>query len=278
LRKWVQAGKHIKHSTIKTSLNISTYNWPQALKLCLLSVKAQKVLPDEVIIADDGSADETRLLIADFQKDFPVPIKHIWQPDNGFQLARIRNKGIAASAHEYIIQIDGDLMLHPNFIADHIAFAQKNSFVSGSRVLLDEPYSEKLLIAGKAKVNLFNKGTSNKLNGLHLDFLRSYMGKSYKLNDVYYLRGCNMAFWRADLLKVNGYNEAITGWGLEDNEIAVRLINNGLQKRTLKFGAIVYHIFHPEKQRSGLNLNEVLLKETIEAKSTACALGVSQYL
>jgi glycosyltransferase involved in cell wall biosynthesis len=263
---------------IKTSLNISTYNWSQALKLCLLSVKAQKVLPDEVIIADDGSAAETRQLIAEFQKDFPVPIKHIWQADEGFQLAKIRNKGIAASSHDYIIQVDGDLILHPQFIADHIAFSKQNSFVSGSRVLLDKAYSEKLLIAGKAKVNLFNKGTSNKLNGLHLNFMRSYLGNSYKLNDVFYLRGCNMAFWRKDLIKVNGYNEAITGWGLEDNEIAARLVNNGLQKRTLKFGAIVYHLFHPEKQRSGLNLNEGLLKETIDAKKTVCSKGLDQYL
>src|ERR1700761_2184882 len=133
---------------IKTSLNISTYNWPQALNLCLLSVKAQKVLPDEVIIADDGSTDETKTLIEIFQKDFSVPIKHVWQPDEGFQLAKIRNKGIAASSYEYIIQVDGDLILHPHFIADHIAFSKKNTFVSGSRVLLDKAYSAKLIESG----------------------------------------------------------------------------------------------------------------------------------
>ena len=193
-------------------------------------------------------------------------------------MAKIRNKGIAASAYEYIIQIDGDLILHPNFIADHIAFAQKNCFVSGSRVLLNKAYAEKLLIAGKVKVSLFNSGTNNKLNGLRIDFLRNYIGKTYKINDVYYLRGCNMAFWRDDLLNVNGYNEAITGWGLEDNEIAVRLVNSGVQKRTLKFGAIVYHLYHPEKQKNAIDINEGLLKGAVEAKSTTCAIGVSQYL
>jgi glycosyltransferase involved in cell wall biosynthesis len=263
---------------IKTSLNISTYNWPQALNLCLLSVKAQKVLPDEVIIADDGSTDETKTLIENSKKDFPVPIKHIWQHDDGFQLAKIRNKGIAASSYEYIIQVDGDLILHPHFIADHIAFAKKDIFVSGSRVLLDKAYSTKLINANKPKPGIFNKGVSNKLNGLRLNFMRTYMGQRYKVNDIYYLRGCNMAFWRDDLLKVNGYNEAITGWGLEDNEIAARLVNSGVQKRTLKFGAVVYHIFHLEKLRSGLNLNEGLLKKTIESKSAYCTTGVSQYL
>src|ERR1700761_3212742 len=129
---------------IKTSLNISTYNWPRALNLCLLSVKALKVLPDEVVIADDGSTDDTRQLIAEFQKDFPVPLKHVWQPDEGFQLARVRNKGIAASSYEYIIQVDGDLVLHPMFVADHIAFSKKGTFTGGSRVLLNKSYSEEL--------------------------------------------------------------------------------------------------------------------------------------
>ena len=47
-----------------------------------------------------------------------------------------------------------------------------------------------------------------------------------------------MAFWKEDLLKVNGYNEAITGWGSEDHELVCRLINNGVRKRTIKFAEL----------------------------------------
>lgn len=263
---------------ISTSLNVSTYNWPAALELCLLSIKALKVLPDEVIITDDGSTDSTRQLIHDIRKDFPVPIKHVWQPDEGFQLAKIRNKGIAASSYEYIIQIDGDLILHPMFIADHIAIAKKGHFVSGSRVILGSQYSESLLKAKEIDVSVFHTDVKNRPNGYRIGLLSNYLAGRYKKNNLFYMRGCNMAFWRDTLVKVNGYNEEFTGWGREDNEIAVRMINNGIKKRFVKFGAIVYHLFHPEAQRAGFNINEELLAEAIATKSTICKKGLDQYL
>jgi len=268
----------MQHKKVTTSLNISTYNWPEALNLCLLSVKALKALPDEVIIADDGSTDSTRQLVEKFQADFPVPVKHVWQPDEGFQLAKIRNKGIAASSGDYIIQIDGDLILHPKFVADHIAFSRKGTFTGGSRVLLSKEYSETLLRSEKINVRLLNGHTTNKLNGFRSPRLTRYLSDRYKINDIYSLRGCNMAFWKEDLLKVNGYNEELTGWGREDSEIAMRLINKGINKRTLKFGGIAYHIYHKESGKEKLAENDQLLNDTIKSKITHCAKGISQYL
>lgn len=262
---------------IKTSLNISTYNWPQALNLCLLSVMAQRVLPDEVIIGDDGSTDETKALIDKFKNEFPVPLIHVWQPDEGFQLARIRNKAIAASTGDYVIQIDGDLILHPDFIADHVDFAKKGSFVTGSRVMLKEGLSARLLKSESIKINLFSGEIKNKSNGYRIKFLRNYMER-YRADDIYYMRGCNMAFWRHDLLQINGYNEALTGWGREDNEIAIRLVNSGIKKRSLKFGAITYHIYHPENKKERLQVNQDILDEAIRAKTTRCENGADQYL
>src|SRR5215216_4307543 len=128
----------------KCSLLIATYNWPVALELCLKSVLNQKILPDEVIIADDGSKEETRILIEGFQKSFPVPLYHIWQPDEGFQLAKIRNKGIVAARFPYIIQIDGDLILHPLFIKDHLQLKKQGYFTTGSRVMLSHETTQRL--------------------------------------------------------------------------------------------------------------------------------------
>src|ERR1700712_962551 len=105
---------------IKCSLVISTYNWPQALELCLKSVATQKHLPDEVIIADDGSGEETRLLIDKYKKDFPVPLLHLWHEDKGFRKTIILNKAINQSSFEYIIQVDGDVILEKHFISDHL--------------------------------------------------------------------------------------------------------------------------------------------------------------
>lgn len=267
----------MQQNKVHTSLIISTYNWSQALNLCLLSVKGQKVLPDEVIVADDGSTVETKLLVEKFQYDFPVPLVHVWQPDEGFQLSRIRNKAIAAASHEYIIQVDGDLILHPMFVADHIAFSKKNSFVGGSRVMLGKQYSEQLTKEGKIGVYLLNKEVSNKLNGLRVKVLTAYLSEKYKVNDAFYLRGCNMAFWRDDLVKVNGYNEEFTGWGLEDNEIAVRLLNSGVQKRTLKFGGIVYHVYHPENKKTSVTQNRELLKEIMDSKKVVSPKGIKEH-
>ena len=93
------------------SLLIATYNWPQALACVLASVRAQRVAPLEVVIADDGSRDDTRRLIEREAQHFPVPIVHVWHEDTGFRLAAIRNKAIAQARGEYLVQIDGDIVL-----------------------------------------------------------------------------------------------------------------------------------------------------------------------
>ena len=104
----------------RVSLIVSTYNRPDALRVCLDSVKHQTILPYEVIIGDDGSRSETADTIKEISRNFPVPIKHVWHEDNGFRLAMMRNKSVAASSGDYIIEVDGDVFLHPKFIEDHL--------------------------------------------------------------------------------------------------------------------------------------------------------------
>ena len=261
-----------------SSLIVSTYNWPEALELCLLSIKKQSVYPSEVIIADDGSTEATKKLIDQYKVNFPVPLLHVWQPDEGFKLSQIRNKAIATARKEYIIQIDGDLILHRKFVEDHLKFSKKGYFVTGSRVMINEEFSKILLSTKKVTFSLFNKGLYNISNGFRLKLLASYLGKKYRINDIYYMRGCNMAFWRTDLIKVNGYNEGFRGWGREDNEIAARLLNNGTKKLVFKFGGVVFNLFHEEKSRSNINLNDDLLKNAVHHKSTYCLKGLDQYL
>ena len=260
-----------------SSLIVSTYNWPVALSLCLSSIAAQTVLPDEVIVADDGSGEDTAMLIKKFQKDFPVPLIHVWQADEGFQLARIRNKAIASATKEYIIQIDGDLILHRKFVEDHLRFSQRGSFVSGSRVIMDAALSKKIIESGKIIIPLFNKGIKNIGNGLWLPVFTRFI-KKYRQHKSYNLRGCNMAFWKDDLLAVNGYNEAFQGWGREDSELVIRLLNLGLKKIPIKFGGIVFHLFHPEKSRLQLEANEALLTNTIDEKHIVCSQGIKSFL
>ncbi|MBB6611402.1 glycosyltransferase family 2 protein [Pontibacter sp. Tf4] len=263
---------------IRTSLLISTYNWPAALELCLKSILNQVQLPDEVLIADDGSGPETKALIDRYRALLPVPVKHIWHPDNGFQLAAIRNKAIVAAAHEYIIQIDGDLILHPYFVKDHLKLATPNRFVSGSRLLLPQAYSEELLATRELPGyrDLIVRG-NNRLNAIRIPVLTGLFAPHYKRSNKYYVKGCNMAFWRQDLLDVNGYNESIVGWGKEDSEIAVRLINKGVHRLFIKFGGICYHIYHKIACKKRHDINEDILQKTIDAGTVRCQNGIDAH-
>jgi len=263
-----------------SSLIISTYNWPQALAVCLKSALAQKMLPDEIIIADDGSGSETKQLVKKFQFHSPVPIRHVWHEDKGFRLAHIRNKAIAAAKGEYIIQVDGDILLHPYFIADHFHFAKKNSFVRASRIYINEDISKEMLQHQKININLFSKGISNFFSAIRLPLLWPFFATTYKNKGAerFEIHGCNMAFWKQDAIEVNGYNEDFTGWGPEDKEFVARLLNAGKEKRFLKLGGIAFHIYHKENSKSNLKENERLLEQTILKKYSFCKSGINKYI
>lgn len=223
------------------ALLITTYNAPDFIDLCLTSVASQSVMPDEILIADDGSGEATAEVVRRHASRLAVKVKHIWQEDEGFRAGAIRNKAIAASESDYIIQIDGDILLHPEFIADHIRFARRGAFVIGSRKLLS-PEQTTGIIASRDLQGLFR---SSPLRAYPLTLLCAGM----RASDGTYARSCNMAVWRNDLMAVNGYNEDISGWGREDSELSWRLMNYGLKKRSLKFGAIEFHLYHNECSR-----------------------------
>ncbi|UFH56506.1 glycosyltransferase family 2 protein [Spirosoma sp. KNUC1025] len=263
-----------------SSLIISTYNWPEALTVCLKSALRQERLPDEIIIADDGSGSATKAVVQEFQKKSPIPITHIWHEDNGFRLAHIRNKAIAAASGEYIIQIDGDILIHSHFVSDHLRFAQKNSFVRASRIYLNEDASGQIMRTQKTDINLFNKGTSNLFSAFRVPVLWPLFATTYKNkgDERYEIHGCNMAFWKKDAVEVNGYNEAFSGWGPEDKEFVARLLNAGKHKRFLKLGGLAFHLYHPENSKHNLDTNERLLMKTVRSGCTFCNSGIDKYI
>ena len=261
---------------LNVSLIISTYNWPGALNLCLQSVLHQSVLPNEIIIADDGSKEETRELINSFKEICKIPLIHVWHEDKGFRKTMIMNEAFTKVSYPYIVQIDGDIILHKDFIKDHIRFAQSKSFVSGSRVIIDEKLTKKLIQKKQWKFSIFTNGLRNRLNGIRIPFLSKFQ-EHYRQNDIIYVRGCNMAFWKEDLLRVNGYDEEITGWGREDNELAARLINTGICKRVIKFSAIAFHLHHNLRSRDSVDQNDVILNKTLSEKRIRCKQGIDSH-
>lgn len=260
----------------KSSLVTPTYNWPEALELLLLSVKNQTVLPNEVIVADDGSKAETTKLIKKFQADFPVPLIHVWHEDNGNQKPAIMNKAIAKAQYDYIVEIDGDIIMHKDFIKDHLTYAKKGQYLFGSRVNIQKNILNDIFKNKTLHFNLFSKGIKKRLRSLRMPFFMEFE-KEHKLISKK-LRGCNMSFWRADFIKVNGFNESLVGWGIDDSEMIQRLHNIGIVGKRLKHTGIAYHIYHKEQDKSHIAINNAIENETRENKIVYIENGVNKYL
>lgn len=248
----------------KISLIISTYNWIDALEKVLEGVSKQTVFPSEVLIADDGSKDETIEFILKIKENYPITIKHVWHEDMGFRRTVILNKTIAQSEGDYIIEMDGDVIPEKHFIEDHIEVMEKGYFVCGSRVMLEPDNSIR---------------RSHYFNMLRCKFLRQFIAnKEFKFS-THHVRGCNLAFWRSDFIAVNGYNEDIIGWGHEDHEFVYRLLHKGIKERRLKFGGVIKHLYHPADPSRPMSINNRKIQEnTISQHLTWCKNGISKYL
>lgn len=257
---------------------MSTYNWPEALDLVLKSVQAQTVMPDEILIADDGSREETRQVIDSYRDKISSPIKHIWHEDEGYRKCRIMNKAVAASEADYIIQIDGDCILHKKFIEDHISRVQANTFLYGSRVNVLQDAVKEVFEKRVTKFGVFSKLIKNRTRNLHIPFL----GRKYKPEVKYSrkIRGCNLSFWKKDFIAVNGYNNVFEGWGRDDSDLTIRLTNNGVQSCRIRYMAIVYHIWHKDSLRNEKDLKEKDQKdaEALEQKIIRYESGINEYL
>lgn len=260
----------------KCSLVTPTYNWPEALELLLLSIIKQSILPNEVIVADDGSRPETTELIKRFQKTFPIPLIHIWHEDNGNQKPKIMNKAIAKAKYEYIIEIDGDIIMHPDFIKDHLSFTKKGIYLFGSRVNIQKSILSNIFKNKTTYFHFFSKGIKKRGRTLRIPFFMNFAKIHKKRSSK--LRGCNMSFWKEDFIKVNGFNEDLVGWGVDDSELIQRLHNIGIYGKRLKNIGIAYHLYHKEQEKSHIQINNEIENEVREKKITFIKKGVNQYL
>jgi glycosyltransferase involved in cell wall biosynthesis len=241
------------------------------------SVSRQRVPPAEIVIADDGSSAPTRELAEGFVALSDVPVRFVSQPHEGFRLTRLRNLAIASTLADYLVIIDGDMLLHPEFIADHARIARRGFFTQGVRLRADEALTRELIDDPTTPTQLWSSG----LGGLR----RAYLLRSPALatlsrrlaNGLIAIKGCNQAFWRDDLVRVNGFNEAIHGWGPEDKELCVRLANAGVERQTLLFGGIACHLHHASAARSALPANLAVLAATQREGLERCNLGLDAH-
>ena len=266
------------------SLIITTYNWPLALDRVLASIDVQMVQDVEVIIADDGSTEETADCIKRWQAESSIPIIHVWQEDQGFRAAAARNRAVAKARGAYLLFIDGDCVLPMDFLWHHQRLAEQGTFVSGPRVLCSPEFSEKILSHSvdprawdlKSWKKAKKAGWVNRwvpFYALPLGPLRHLQSKRWKG-----AKTCHLGVWKNDFMAINGFNEEFEGWGFEDSDLVIRLINQGIAHKQGRFATAVIHLWHPENSRSHEKANWQRLEKTQSEKITWISEGVSQYV
>jgi glycosyltransferase involved in cell wall biosynthesis len=265
------------------SVIVSTYNWPRALAVVLDSLARQSDLGFEVVVADDGSTPDTGELVAVRAADFPVPLRHVWQEDQGFRAAAARNQAVAASRGDYLLFLDGDCPVLGNFVSTHRRLARPDWFVAGNRILLGGTLSAAVLAGGRP-VYLYNLlefllarrcGEINRL----LPLLRLPDGCFRRLRPRRWQGAmtCNLAVWRQDFYRVNGFDENFVGWGHEDAEFVGRLINAGTYRKEGRFAVPVLHLWHPHQHRGREAGNLRRLHEHLDKKLTRAEAGVDRF-
>ena len=230
---------------LKTSLIIATYNQPEFLRLAILSALEQTRLPDEIIIADDGSREETAELVRAIKKESGVPIIHTWQNDDGFRVMLARNNAVAVSTGEYLIFLDGDCYLNKYFIEDHLSYAEKGYFICGRRVNIRAKRKEYILRTGDRRITFFSRGTGKKFHAIRSRWLARLHNEGGLLYKKGGMASANFAVWRSDYEKVNGFNERFANYCGEDQELACRLDDAGVRMKKMVHLGIAYHFDHP---------------------------------
>jgi glycosyltransferase involved in cell wall biosynthesis len=269
---------------MRIAVIVTTYNRPDALGAVLEGYLAQTDSGFEVIVADDGSGEDTRAVVDAFAERAPFPVRHVWQEDQGFRAAAIRNKAVAATSADYVIFTDGDCIPAPDFVAQHRRLAEEGWFLSGNRVLLSERFTREVL-ANHLPIHRWGPGRwlvawlRREINRW-LPLVRLPDGAFRKRGaaDWEGAKTCNLSARRADLVRVNGLDERYAGWGLEDSDLVIRLLHAGLRHKSARFAAPVFHLWHRENDRSRLPDNQRRLDEVLRSDRVRAGAGLEQYL
>ena len=265
------------------SVVITTHNRPEALEAVVLACFDQDDKNFELIIADDGSTANTRECIERLRALAPVPLQHVWQPDQGFRAAMVRNRGTLAAQGDYIVFLDGDCIPQRDFIARHRQLAQPGHLVSGSRVLLSAGLTARVLArqVRLAPMGLLDKlryrlaGDINKLPQLLLRW--PDLGRARRRFSWRRIKGCNLGVWRADLERVNGFDELFFGWGYEDADLVVRLFHAGIMRKDGAYATEVFHLWHSEAPRDRADSNRRLVLERAANQTIQATRGLREH-
>ena len=267
--------------TGRITIVVTTYDRDDALDAVLRALSRQDDTDFEVIVADDGSGPATKALIDSWTPRFAAPLRHVWQAHNGFRAAEVRNRAIVASTGDYVVFLDGDCLPRRDFVAAHRALAEPGWFVAGNRILLSRTLTEDVLRNRRepetwslgAFVRERLRGGINRL----LPLVRFPIAGWRKAVAHRWegCRSCNLAVWRQDLDRVDGFDAAFMGWGKEDSDLVVRLLHAGVRRKDGRFATGVLHLWHAPEDRSRLPENETRLGGAIGSARVRAEQGLS---
>jgi glycosyltransferase involved in cell wall biosynthesis len=269
---------------MKLAVIVTTYNRPDALEAVLEGYTVQSDLDFELLVADDGSTARTREVTERFAQTAPFAVAHVWQEDEGFRAAAIRNKALARTQADYIVFSDGDCIPSRTFVHQHRRLAEPGWFLSGNRVLLSPEFTRRVL-SEHLKIHEWTwadwmrartRGDANRV----LPLVRLPDG-AFRKRGAHQWQGvktCNLSAWRADLAQVNGLDETYSGWGLEDSDLVIRLLHAKVLNKSARFAAPVFHLWHRDNDRSRLPENQKRLRELMHSHRTRAALGLDRYV
>ena len=263
------------------SVIVTTYRREDALAAVLRSLSRQTDKDFEVLVADDGSGPATAELVEAWKSRLRHRLVHVWHEDCGFRAAEIRNRAIIAASGDYCIFLDGDCIARPDFVAVHRRLAEPGWFVTGNRVLLSPALTAQVLRDGLTPeawrfgrwLAERRRGGVNRLSALlHLPLgpLRRLRQRAWRG-----ARSCNLAVWRADLDRVDGFDADYSGWGKEDSDFIVRLLHAGVCRKDGVFATGVLHLWHSEADRSALPANERKLSDMLTTNRIQARRGLS---
>lgn len=267
-------------TSMRISLIVTTYERPDALAAVLDSVQRQSLRPDEVIIADDGSGAAALAVIAAYAAGNPN-VRVVSQEHAGFRVARLRNLALVRATGDYVLLVDGDMVLDPDFVRDHHSFARPGYWTQGVRIPLDAAATASFIARPRTRISPFTEGLGagtralRRLYAFRAEAMQNVTARAG--NQFVAIKSCNQGFWRADLVAANGFDEGFTGWGPEDKELCARLGHAGVMRRTLLFGGLAYHLHHPPAQRDRVSQNVALLEATLASRATRCARGLDRH-
>lgn len=263
------------------SVIVTTYNRDDALAAVLRSLAGQTDPDFEVIVADDGSRSSTALLVETWKGRVGRRLEHVWHEDRGFRAAEIRNRAVLLARGAYVIFLDGDCLARSGFVARHRALAEAGHFVAGNRVLLSDAMTKKVL-AERLPVERWSlprwlgvrlTGGINRIAALlTLPLGPARLWRKSKWAGV---RSCNLAIWRDDLVRVDGFDADYQGWGREDSDLVVRLLRAGVARKDGTFATGVLHLHHKEFDRAALPDNDTRLNAVIGADAIRARRGLS---